>query len=182
MGTCLLLFAIVLILYYTQDFSSKIVFNDNLSFTSDYSEHYINWIESPIGEITLKNNGTFTEKYILPPYIGCIELRENSGLKLNEYEFEIYLKGVAGNEINVPIKKEIKYTLFARYYPRQKTLSFKQLEENVKGASIYEIKKVEKNPLRVDYNLNYPYETSQRRCERLKKEGTPIKTIKIDAI
>lgn len=179
-GICLLISTIVLILYYTQDFSSEIIFNENFSFTSDHTDYNINWIETPIGEITLKNKGIFTEKYILPNYVGCIKLKENSDAKITNYEFEIYLKGIEDNTIEVPIKKEINQTLFAKYYPHNSGVSFKMLEENVKKVLIYEIKKEEKNPLRTEYTYNY--KTSQQLCERLEKEKTPIKIIELKII
>ncbi len=176
-GICLLISSIVLTLYYTQNFSSKMTFNKELSFTSDHTDYNINWIETPIGEITLKNNGIFSQKYILPNYIGCIKLKENSDAKITNYEFEIYLKGIEDNTVEVPVKKEINQTLFAKYYPHNSGVSFKMLEENVEKVLIYEVKKEEKNPLKIDYGYNY--ETSQQRCERLEKENKPIRTIEI---
>lgn len=180
-GMCLLISVILLILYYTQNFSSEVTFNENLSFSSDHTDYYINWIESPIGEVKLKNEGMFTEKYILPSYSGCIKLKENTQLKLNEYEVEIYIKGTEDNSIEVPVEKQMNFSIFARYYPKQSILSFKQLEENVQSVLIYETKVIESNPLRNDYGSRI-YETSQKRCERLEKESVPVKRIEVKTI
>lgn len=176
-GICLLISSLVLTTYYTQNFSSKITFNEELSFTSDYTEYNIKWIESPIGKLTIKNNGIFSQKYILPNFIGCLELKEDKNVLLNKYEFEIYIKGAERNTLEIPVGKEEEYILFAKYFPSQPQLSFKQLEENVEKVLIYEVKKEEKNPLKIDYGYNY--ETSQQRCERLEKENKPIRTIEI---
>lgn len=175
---CFLIGLIVLLLYYTQDFTEELTFVNSLDFakdfTSDYSIESINWIEAKIGTLSLENNGYFSETYTLPTIVGCLDLSLTSSLKLPQEKFEVSFDSMRrGQEIKVLVGKEVNYDLVARYSPPRASISFNSLRENVVSVSLYSLKQKEENPFGRVYYDNTFYMT----CEEIAQKYEPIKKI-----
>jgi hypothetical protein len=169
----LIILTSVLTLYFTQDFSVKLEFKDQIEYEDiDFITRQNNFNPETevlssanvnIGELILKNNGYFTETYIKPKIIGCLNLKE--GIKSN-YQREIENMGFEinyGNEneyirhykdINIKVGETKIINLSANY--RNYNIPMEEFTKNkLKSISIHIINEKEINPL-TGYGTSYP--------------------------
>ncbi len=203
----LLISGAVVILYYTQDFSEKFNFVSSVSYKDieiqtytqpDYNYNganvvkqpetkYLQSAKAPLGDLVLENKGYFTQIYVYPQIVGCINLRsgvDKNNLLLRNNMFRVTYNTDSGNNYEtsttVSVGKEKTIKLVGDYYSNNIPLWQFSLD-NIKSVSLYKLTKKENNPLGEGYDYNYPnnynYGTS---CESVESTDSPIAVILIN--
>lgn len=173
-GILLLASGLVLMFYYTQDFSENFWFPKALGYTDlilktqkaqDASQNTITYLssaEATVGELTLENKGYFTQKYTLPQIFGCIDIKQPNDEKRLKLEIQYVSKEDSNSyndyyntpiEIKVGEKKsyKLKATSYGNYMDTPISLFSK---ENKITIDLYKVPKKESNPLGDNY-YNY---------------------------
>ncbi len=189
----------IVLLYYTQDFTEDFNFISSINYANieietntfgNPQETYLLSAKSKIGELTLKNNGYFTQVYSLPGLIGCIDLKDgiykNSLLLRNtRFTTEFTSDGVSyrqdfyssrSNQIKIKVGEEKTFTITGIYNPNSIHLS-QFSRDNIKSISLFIIPKKTTNPLSEDYPYRSLIYTND--CAGIDPDLEPIATISI---
>jgi uncharacterized protein YjfI (DUF2170 family) len=190
----------VVLLYYTQDFSEELDLTTSINFaeiqieTNEFrnNEIFLLSAKSEIGELTLTNNGYFTQVYVLPTIIGCIEIRDNIDansllLKNTRFHAEYSSDGATysdnpysyNNRGNLKIKvgESRKFTITGVYNPNNVPLS-QFTRENIKSISLYRIPEKQTNPL--SESSKYSPLRYSNDCTAIDPELDPIAIVNIN--
>jgi len=166
-GVCLLLIsAVILGVYYTQDFNESYSFVNNIDFASievtSYPNGNVNYLQTAkanLGQLNLDNNGVFTRVYYLPTIVGCIDLREGIDknsvlLRNNAFGVEYIYDGASvypGRSIEIEVDEIKNLTIRGVYSPNLPMYQF--TKENIKSISLYVLPDRQENPIEYDlYN------------------------------
>jgi len=163
-----LISSIILVMYYTQDFEYNLDFKDSIKFSEiDFESRVNQWekntnmlvkAQTEIGELNVDNFGIFTQRFIPPKLIGCIN-GNSTDPDLNNLGLDVFY-GEDPNkysyrsrpmEISPDTQDEIPIQLIlTRAIPM-----YKLTLENLESITIYEIPTKVDNPLDENYNNRY---------------------------
>jgi len=176
--------AVLLILYYTQDFSEEISFKDILlkaDVEYKYSRDVIQEINVDLGNLNLENNGLFPEIYSFPEIVGCIDFKSNM-TAVSRRQVRVYLGYVneknypaEKNPLQIPVGEKITFKIKGSYTPYSNEISLLKLQNSVQSLSLYQISKKEQNP----FDSYYDYYSNYFDCNSLDLNSKPIKVIPI---
>ena len=176
--------AVLLILYYTQDFNEKISFKDILlreDIEYKYYQDIIQEINVELGELVLENNGLFTEIYSFPEIVGCLDFKSNA-TSISRRQVRVYLGYIneknypaEKNPLEIPVNEKVTFNIRGNYAPYSNEISLVKLQNSVQSISLYQISKKEPNPFESYYN----YYSNYFDCNSLDINSKPIKIIPI---
>ncbi|MEK6860070.1 MAG: hypothetical protein AABX54_04620 [Nanoarchaeota archaeon] len=188
-GILILVSALSLLFYYTQEFSEQISFFTSLNYhdvifktgkSNNPISTYLQSAETILGEINLKNSGYFTEKYKFPQLFGCMNIKQGSDEKKLKVEIQIVSKEdinkyeYYNREINIPVGENKSYNLKATYNGGYDTpISLFSPDSSI-SLDIFRPPQKESNPLGENYYSNNYYD-----CNNL-QDLKSIATIPID--
>ncbi len=176
--------AVLLILYYTQEFDEKINFKPLL--TKDeidykYSGDVIQEINVELGELVLENNGIFSEIYSFPEIVGCLNFKSDS-TTISRRQIRVYLDylseknyPVNKNPLEIPVGEKITFKIKGKYSPYSNEISLAKLKESIQTISLYKISKKEPNP----FESYYDYYSNYVDCNSLSLDSKPLQVIPI---
>ena len=152
-GVCLLLIsAVILGVYYTQDFNESYSFVNNIDFASievtSYPNGNVNYLQTAkanLGQLNLDNNGVFLREGI----------DKNSVLlRNNAFGVEYIYDGASvypGRSIEIEVDEIKNLTIRGVYSPNLPMYQF--TKENIKSISLYVLPDRQENPIEYDlYN------------------------------
>ncbi len=170
-------FFMVVLFYYTQNFKEEFVFY-NVDYHEIYVESYDNELysaEAKIGELTLINEGYFTQLYTIPELVGCLDLTEGESLKFN-----IFTKQESNKEIKIKVGENKSFDIYTIYSQKQPMSVF--AEENLNELKIYKIPEKPQNPLsssKIYYGEDIYYNDYRVTCDVIESEYEQIGVVGI---
>jgi len=184
LGFLIVVSSLILLLYFTQDFTEEIKIYDAINFDNieltnqDSNMKQMGSVYATIGTIELENNGIFAQSYQFPKIIGCLNNPE-----LSQYEKQAYFFFTKDQNSQVeyyslryqeqePI--EIKVGETENFFIRGTLDPNKNLEtlKKTKSILIYQIDPKAENP--IDFNK---YTNYYNACDSLSIDKQPIKEI-----
>lgn len=171
---------LVMFSYYTQDFSVRYVFNDEVDYGDFETSDDYQW-DALVGKVKLSNDGFFQERYKAPSLVACFEYADDSTVNnLNpmrlRYDFENRGYNIANAEglhlnynFEVPIAVGDDYSVDI-YATIQRDI-FQKQGLKVVAANVYEVPEKERNPISYEYRQSSNYLYS---CNDVKADLKPI--------
>jgi len=163
----------LLLFYYTQDFEADFDFLD-LEYssitikTSIMGEStYLESARAEIGELKLSNKGYFTQIYVIPEMVGCVNFKESG---INSLQFSVNLDPPPrqADELKIKVGDESVFKIMGVYQQnyRNQLLLDDFSSDKIKNLEIYKIPTDEKNPFWKDYrSKSYYYDCSMIQSE-----------------
>ncbi len=186
-GILLLIGLSVLLLYYVQEFNEDFILYNSIDIDdvvvkySDYNPGILESVSAEIGEVTLDNDGFFTQVYVFPKLVGCVNFAQGSVNYDDRFEirysqdplgnnFDYFYRSSLNDKTEIPVGEQKDYHVIGYYY-----ISRQEVFNQISNITIYEIPPKQNNPLG-DNNYNYYYGD----CSQVEQDLKPIKTIPIN--